>query len=75
LNNWLAKDLCPKHEGESKYGAEKILQRELKRFGMDCGNPNGAEYPQMAMSKVAGNGAVDKAPGLWKTQTRVQRSG
>jgi hypothetical protein len=44
LNFWLANDLYPKHEGESKYGAEKILQRERKRFGMNCGNPNGAEY-------------------------------
>ncbi len=41
LNNWLVKDLCSKHEGESKNGAEKILQRELKRFGMNCSNANG----------------------------------
>ena len=68
LNNWLAKDLWLKHEGESAYGAEKILQREFKRFGMDCSNANDAEYLQMAMSKVAGNGAVDKVPGLWKAE-------
>ncbi|MCR5379576.1 MAG: hypothetical protein K6G44_01220 [Lentisphaeria bacterium] len=24
LNNWLVKDLCPRHEGESMDGAEKI---------------------------------------------------
>ena len=41
LNKWLAKDLWLKHEGESAHGAEKILQRARKRFGMDCGNPNG----------------------------------
>ena len=68
LNNWLAKDLWLKHEGESAYGAEKILQRELKRFGMDCSNANDAEYLQMAMSKVGCNRAVDKVPGLWKTE-------
>lgn len=28
----------------------------------------GAEYPQMAMFKVAGNGTVDKVPGFWKTE-------
>jgi hypothetical protein len=75
LNFWLAKDLCLKHEGESVNGAEKILQRELKRFGMDCGNPNGAEYLQMAMSKVAGNGAVDKVPGLWKAEWINRKTG
>ena len=28
----------------------------------------GAEYPQMSMFKVAGNGVVDKVPGLWKAE-------
>ena len=64
MNFWLANDLCPKHEGESKYGAEKILQIAHRRYGMDCSNANDAEYLQMAMSKVAGNGVVDKVQGL-----------
>ncbi|MBQ7177828.1 MAG: hypothetical protein IJS08_10485 [Victivallales bacterium] len=42
---------------------------------MDCGNPNGAEYLQMAMSKVAGNGTVDKVPGLWKAEWINRRKG
>ena len=68
MNFWLANDLCPKHEGESKYGAEKILQIAHRRYGMDCSNANDAEYLQMAMSKVAGNGVVDKVQGLWKAE-------
>ena len=68
LNKWLAKDLWLMHDGESAHGAEKVLQKACRRFEMDCGNQNDAEYLQMAMSMVAGNGAVDKVPGLWKTE-------
>ena len=35
----------------------------------------GAEYPQMAMFKVAGNGTVDKVPGFWKAEWINRKTG
>ena len=42
---------------------------------MDCDNANGAEYLQMAISKVVCNRAEDKVPGLWKTEWINRRMG